>query len=251
MFNQLPTPVIIAHRGASAHAPENTIAAFRLAVEQRADAIELDAKLASDGHVVVIHDQTVDRTTTASGRVSQMTTYDLTKLDAGSHFDCIFKGEPIPTLEQVFDLFGKHIYINVELTNYESRMDDLPEKVAQLVNDYHLHERILFSSFNPIALIRIRRLLPEVPIGLLAHSGHMGLWARSWLGRMMQYHSLNPEFQDVNRNLIETAHKHNRRVYVYTVNERKEMERLFALKADGIFTDDPQIARELLSKVRN
>jgi len=251
MFSYLPTPVIIAHRGASAHAPENTIAAFRLAVEQGADAIELDAKLASDGHVVVIHDQTVDRTTTASGRVSQMTTYDLTKLDAGSHFDCTFKGEPIPTLEQVFDLFGKQIYINVELTNYESITDDLPEKVAQLVRQYHLQNRILFSSFNPISLFKIRKLSPEVPIGLLALPGRKGLWARSWFGRMMRYHSIHPELHDVNRNMIETAHKHNHRVYVYTVNERREMESLFAIRVDGVFTDDPLIARQLLSKVRN
>ena len=155
MLKEMPSPVIFAHRGASAHAPENTIAAFKIATDQGADAIELDAKLASDGHVVVIHDQTVDRTTPATGRVKDMTTYDLTKLDAGSHFDCTFQGEPIPTLEQVFALFGKQVYINVELTNYISPTDDLPEKVSQLIIQYHLRDRVLVSSFNPISLIRL------------------------------------------------------------------------------------------------
>src|SRR3990170_393671 len=106
MFNQLPRPVIFAHRGASAYAPENTLAAFSLAVRQKSDGIELDAKLSADGHVVVIHDQTVDRTTSSRGRVADLTLADLREMDAGSHFDVEYKGERIPTLEEVFEAIG-------------------------------------------------------------------------------------------------------------------------------------------------
>src|SRR5512138_390835 len=99
-------PAIFAHRGASAHAPENTLAAFRLALEHGADGIELDAKLTSDGQVVVIHDQTVERTTGDPGMVRDMTLAQLKALDAGSFFDSAFTREPIPTLAEVFDLIG-------------------------------------------------------------------------------------------------------------------------------------------------
>ncbi|MBE0408412.1 MAG: hypothetical protein IBX69_01625 [Anaerolineales bacterium] len=93
MFFQVTRPLIIAHRGASFHAPENTLVAFDLGVHQGADAIELDAKLSADGNVVVIHDQTVDRTTLVSGKVADMTVKELRMLDAGAHFDICYKGE--------------------------------------------------------------------------------------------------------------------------------------------------------------
>src|SRR5690606_38697099 len=127
------------------------------AIDQGADAIELDAKLSADGEVVVIHDQTVNRTTTGSGRVGEMTLKELRALDAGSFFDITFQGEKIPTLNEVFALVGKRIPINVELTNYASLTDDLPDKVAALVRRHNLTRQVLFSSFNPLALLRIRR----------------------------------------------------------------------------------------------
>ena len=94
LYPFLPRPAIIAHRGASAYAPENTLAAFELALRQEADGVELDAKLTADGHVIVFHDQTVERTTEGQGRVLDLTLAQLRKLDAGSHFDIAFQGEP-------------------------------------------------------------------------------------------------------------------------------------------------------------
>lgn len=251
MLNSLPKPAIFAHRGASAHAPENTLAAFKLAVEQGADAIELDAKLSSDGHVVIIHDQTVDRTTPASGRVMDMTAYELTRLDAGSFFDYSFSGEPIPLLEDVLEAVGQQIFINIELTNYASLTDDLPRKAVELVVHYHLQNRVLFSSFNPIALHRVRKLLREASIGLLAFPGKKGWLARSWPGRLLKYQALHPAMEDANEKLVQGAHKRNHRVHVYTVNEETDMLRLFDMKVDGIFTDDPLLARKVLVPQKN
>src|SRR5512145_3180337 len=107
MLDSLPHPFIFAHRGASAHAPENTLAAFQLALAQHADGIELDVKLTADGHVVVIHDPTIERTTGAKGRVKDMSLADLRSLDAGSFFAQTFQREKIPTLEEVFETMGK------------------------------------------------------------------------------------------------------------------------------------------------
>lgn len=246
MLNQLPRPTFFAHRGASAYAPENTLAAFELALRQGADAIELDAKLTADGQVVVIHDQTVDRTTEGTGRVKDLTLAELRKLDAGSHFDFAFRGELIPTLDEVFKAVGQLAFINVELTNYSSPTDSLPEKVATLVKRHKIARRVMFSSFNPFALIRARRLLPEVPIGLLAIAGRNGAWARSWIGRWLSYQSLHPEMGDASPDLVESVHRHGGRVYVYTVNKAEDMRRLLAMGADGFFTDDPILARQIL-----
>jgi glycerophosphoryl diester phosphodiesterase len=247
MFAQLPQPTIFAHRGASAHAPENTLSAFELAIRQGADAIELDAKLSADSQVVVIHDQTVDRTTEGSGKVRELTLAQLRKLDAGSHFDIAFRRELIPTLDEVFQLVGHAIYINVELTNYASPTDVLPYKVSELVGKYGLEKRVMFSSFNPLALIRIQRLLPNIPAGLLALPGWDGAWARSWIGTFIPHQSLHPEVRDVRPSLVKRVHRNGRKIFVYTVNEGEKMRRLFSLNVDGIFTDDPVLARQVLA----
>ena len=251
MFTDLPRPTIFAHRGASASAPENTLAAFELALRQDADAVELDAKLTADGHVVVIHDQTVDRTTGVHGRVRELSLAELRKLDAGSHFDIAFRGEPIPTLDEVLDAVGRLTFINIELTNYASITDDLPDKVARAVQKHGLTRRVMFSSFNPIALIRARRNAPKVPIGLLTMPGSSGALARSWLGTLLRYQALHPEHRDVTPALLEWVHRRGGRVNTYTVNQLEEMQRLYRLGVDGIFTDDPVLARKAMEKANS
>src|SRR5512139_1857475 len=124
VLESLSQPIIFAHRGASAHAPENTLAAFELALAQQADAIELDVKLSADGRVIVIHDSTVDRTTDGHGKVKDMSLADLKALDAGSFFSSEFAGEKIPTLDEVFEAVGRRTFINIELKNHRTRGDD-------------------------------------------------------------------------------------------------------------------------------
>lgn len=243
----LPIPTIFAHRGASAYAPENTLAAFELAIKQEANAIELDAKLTADGEVVVFHDQSVERTTGSRGRVRELTLAEIRKLDAGSHFDVSFRGEPIPSLGDVFEAVGKKIFINIELTNYASINDSLPEKVAALVNKYDLADWVMFSSFNPIALWRIRRLLPQIPTGLLALQGRNGVLARSFLGHLLGYEALHPHLEDVTKDLVSKTHHRGCRMYVYTVNHADDMRRLISLGVDGFFTDDPVMAIDVLN----
>jgi glycerophosphoryl diester phosphodiesterase len=249
LLSDLPKPAIIAHRGACAFAPENTLASFELALRQGADAVELDAKLTQDGHIVVIHDQTVDRTTMHSGWVRDLSLAQLRKMDAGSHFDIAFAGEAIPTLDEVFKAVGKLTYTNVELTNLITPLDNLPGKTAALVKRHKILQRVWFSSFNPIALLRIHRLLPESPIGLLAWPGAAGWWARSPLGRLIPYQSLHVAMRDAKPGLIKRMHHDQRKVFVYTINLENEMLRLFEMGVDGIFTDDPLLARRVLNGV--
>lgn len=241
-------PLIIGHRGASALAPENTLAAFRLALEHGADGIELDAKLSLDSQVVVIHDQTVDRTTIGKGKVKELTLAQLKQLDAGNFFDSQFAAEPIPTLEEVFDEFGGKILINVELTNYASPFDALPDLVADLVIRFELQDRVLFSSFHPLNLVRIRRRLPDTPCAILTQAGADGRWMRGFWGRLAAPKIVHPYFTDVTGDYLAHEHRLGRRVNVWTVNDPETMRRLFNLGIDGIITDDPRLAREVLEE---
>lgn len=235
-------PIIFAHRGASSYAPENTLAAFEKAVEMGAEAIELDVKLSKDGEVIVIHDHTLERTTNGSGKVNSCTLAELKKLDAGSHFSSTFSGEHIPTLSEVFSTVGKHIYINIELTNYTTPFDPLPQKVAQLVLEHQQQENILFSSFHFITLFRIRRLLPDIPVAILASSGAQGILARSGLGSWLAPGIIHPHYKFVTPNFIRKERGSGRRVHVWTVNAKNQMINLFQFGVNGIFTDDPLLA---------
>lgn len=247
LFFDLPRPAIFAHRGASAYGPENTLTAFQLALQQQCDAIELDVKLCAGDQAVVIHDATVDRTTNGKGNVAELTLTTLRELDAGSHFDHEFGNERIPTLSEVFETVGHETFINIELTNYTTPRDRLPEVVAGLVAHHVMEQRVLFSSFNPLTLRRIKRLLPEIPIGFLALPGKAGALSRSWFGKLLvDYQALHPAVSDVNNGLIQRRHRQGQRVNTYTVNDATQMELLFTMNIDGIFTDDPILARSLL-----
>jgi len=249
MWSDLSTPLIIAHRGASSYAPENTLTAFQLAVEQRAPALELDAKLSADSEIVVVHDSTVDRTTNGTGHVSKLSLSALRELDAGEYFAEKFRNEKIPTLAEVFEAVGDKIFINVELTNYTSFKDDLTERVCALVQQFGLENRVMFSSFLPSNLTKARKLLPSVPRGLLSLEGALGWWTRSFGFAFGDYQSLNPSFNDVTPQQIQRVHKLKRKLFAYTVNQTEDIRRLFRWDIDGIFTDDPLLAFKMLGEV--
>jgi glycerophosphoryl diester phosphodiesterase len=245
-FTNLPRPAIVAHRGSSTYAPENTIAAFELAVRQQANGIELDANLTKDGQIVVFHDTEVDRTTNSHGRVLSMTLKEIKTLDAGSYFDPAFSNEKIPTLEEVFEAFGRKIMINIEIKSNFSSRKKLPKKIAQLVVKHNLSQWVFFSSFNIIDLYAIKYFLPETPIALLALQGRPGKLSRSWLASLLKCQAIHPHYSDISKALIACMHKNYLRVHPYTINDPTDMRRLIELKVDGIITNDPLLARQVL-----
>jgi len=250
MLESFARPVIFAHRGASAHAPENTMAAFELALAQQADAIELDVKLSADGYVIVHHDATVDRTTNGKGPVKDLTLSELRKLDAGSFFSEAFKGQTIPTLEEVFEAVGMRTFINVELTNYNTPRDHLVETVCMLVKKHQMQKHVIFSSFFASNLSKARHFLPDVPRGLLALGGWLGSWARSFGFVFGKYQALHPYLSDSTQQQVLRVHRLNRRIHVWTVNKQEDMRRLFQWGVDGIFTDDPQLAVQVRAETQ-
>jgi len=228
-------PKVIAHRGASADAPENTLAAFQLALDEGADGIELDVMLSKDKQLVVIHDETIDRTTSGSGRVKEMTLKELKSYDAGG-------GQKIPSLAEVFDHFGRKFLINIELKNYSSIFDSLPLKVASLVKEYDLSASVLISSFNPFNLPRFERRLPGVTLGLITQPGQ----AQYWIWRLFRYDALHPHLSDVDEALVAAVHASQRQINTWTPDEPDEIRRLASLGVDGVITNVPKLAREAL-----
>ena len=238
-------PLVIAHRGASVYAPENTIAAFRQAAEFGADAVELDAKLTSDGQVVVHHDRTLDRTTTGTGPLKARTLEELQHLDAGSHFSLSYAGERIPTLTEVFRAVADRLLINIELSNYASPFDLLPEIVVKLVQGFGLEKRVLLSSFNPIGLMKARKLAPEIPLGLLVAATEPR-WQRAFFNLITPREAIHPSMALVSEGMIEGQHRKGCWVNVWTVNELEDIQRLVHLGVEGVITDVPDLAREVV-----
>ena len=247
MLEKFPDPLLLGHRGAKNYAPENTLAAFHLALEQGAHGVELDAKLSADGHVMVHHDATVERTTNGKGHVSQLSLTQLRELDAGSFFAETFRGEKIPTLEEVFDEIGARAFINVELTNYSTPRDALVEKTCELVRKFKLQDRILFSSFFASNLKQAAVSLPEVPRALLALDGWKGAWARSFGFNFGEYAALHPYLTDVTAQQVQRVHRLGRKINVWTVNAEADIRRLLGWGVDGIITDDPLNAARVIS----
>lgn len=241
MLNTLPAPIIFAHRGASVHAPENTLAAFELAHKQGADAIELDVKLSADGIPVVIHDPTVDRTTDGKGLIRDLRLAALRELDAG-------EGQRIPTLDEVFASLGGQLLINVELTNYTTRDDQLVDKVVEVVKKHNLADGIIFSSFLPKNLKRAAELLPQTPRGLLALPNFSGWIVRNFIFRSGDYQALHAKLINVSPQQIQRTHRMGRRIHVWTVNQADDMQRLADWGVDGIITGNPQLAVKTLRK---
>lgn len=248
MFEQFPRPIILAHRGDKDHAPENTLPSFAQAIQKGADGVELDAKLTSDGHVIVIHDTTVDRTTNGSGKIQSFSLDAIRKLDAGSWFDKSFAGLQVPLLEEVFETVGKEKIINIELTNYATPRDRLVEKVCELIKKHKNQNQILFSSFFASNLRTVAKMLPKVPRGLLAMPGLVGLWARSFGFMFGDYQALHPHISSVSRVQIQRVHRVKRRIHVWTANTPEEIKQLADWNVDGIFTDDTELAVRALGR---
>ncbi len=232
----------IGHRGASAAAPPNTLAAFRRAAELGADGVELDAHLSADGVVVVIHDFTVDSTTDGSGRVAELSLAALRELDAGSRFDPAFAGERIPTLDEVFAAVGQRLLINVELKDMSMRDRGLEAAVAALVERHGLAERVLISSFNPFALQRMRRRAAHLPLGLLYETAPLSRLARGIAGWMprLRPEALNPHWAMLDAADVRRMHARGQRVVAWTVDEVDDMRRLSGWGVDAIITNHPE-----------
>lgn len=248
MLDLLPRPVVIAHRGASTHAPENTFSAFQLALEQNADALEFDVQLSSDKCVVVIHDPTLDRTTNGSGRVKDQSLDVIKSLNTGYAYGPAFPDEKIPTLDEVFEKFGASIFYIIELKNMLTPFDDLPNRVALIIENSGLLDQVLISSFNPVALHKIEKLLPDLKKGLLLHGPLSVDLFRLVSIYPCAYQTAHLSFSALNARRIKSFQSQGKLVFSYTLNHPQDIHSALNLGVDGFFTGDPALARRALGE---
>lgn len=233
-------PVFVtAHRGFSGRAPENTLAAFRAAIEAGCDMIELDVHLSRDNRVVVIHDDTLERTTSGRGNVADQGNAELKLLDAGAWFDPRFSGERIPTLAEVLSLACNRILVNIELKkgkNFPYTMEALADRTLREVDRAEMSGQVLFSSFDSAAIDRIRERDPLLPVALIVNRP----WGRpEEAGGGKWYPTLNCRITVLNETNIRLTHAGGIRIHAWTVNTAEEMKKAIALGVDGIITNHP------------
>jgi glycerophosphoryl diester phosphodiesterase len=243
----MSTPLSLGHRGASAVAPANTLAAFRLALELGADGFELDVQLTADDELVVIHDYSVDHTTNGFGLVRQKTLAEVKTLDAGVRFAPRFVGERIPTLREVFTMAGKGPFINVEIKTASPRGNGLEPRLIALIREFGLGGRLVVSSFNPFALWRMRRLAPDLKLALLYADDLPGYLRDRWLAFLSRPNALNPKYTLATADHVRWAQVHGYGIYVWTVDDEAEMRRLAALGVTGIISNKPDVLKRVLS----
>lgn len=236
----------VAHRGASGHAPENTLPAIELAIEMGSQFVEIDVQLSKDGKVVVIHDETVDRTTDGEGRVKDLAFSELRSLDAGSWFSEEFKGAKIPSLKEVLELDFKESKLIIEVKNSGDKYPGLEKKIVDLVLDSDTSKNVIYKSFGVETLALFRKLHPEVeqvyvtigPVidGLLVIDD----WAR--FGSLFD---VDAEYYQVHRflaskSLVQKVHKASKKLIIWDVQKDKHFQKMKGLGVDIIETDWPE-----------
>lgn len=230
---------ITAHRGGSAIAPENTMAAIEAAVEQMADRAEIDVQETADGIVVLFHDSTLKRQTGLNQKISDLTLEELQKLDMGSWFSADFAGEKIPTLEQVMEYAKGKIDLNIEIKDL-GKDSCLPDKVLKLVVENEMQDQCIITSTNRNYLKRIKTMNPDIKTGYIIAAAYGDYYSDEFVDVI----SIRSSF--VTGRMVDAAHEAGKAVHVWTVNGRAEMERLNTLGVDDVITDYPVTAREVL-----
>ena len=245
-FERHGRPLVWAHRGASREAPENTLAAFALAVAQGADGVELDAQLCGSGEVVVFHDASLGRTAGAPGLLEETPWPRLRSLDAGRFKGARWAGERIPLLAEVLAATPNSLLVNVELKC--ERPDDrgLTAAVVAVICEARAEGRVLLSSFNPLCLARARALAPGLPRALLFEA-HQPLWLRAALtAPLLAPVALHPEAALATREAVSAWRRRGYLVACWTVDDPAVARRLWESGVAGLITNTPGALRTAL-----
>jgi glycerophosphoryl diester phosphodiesterase len=235
-------PWVIAHRGASGHAPENTMVAFERAVALGAGFIETDLHLTRDARFVAIHDSTLERTTNGTGNVRDLTLAEIRKLDAGMWFDREFMGQKVPTLEEILAFAAKHDVIFYLELKYEAAWGMHHSLVGALQKSGGAARTIVISS-SEATLAAMRQVDPAAMMGLIFEEP-IGDYAKA--GIELGVRQLCPNFSLVTPEMVEQAHRLDLQVATWTVDEAETMRAMIAAKVDGIITDFPDRLQAIL-----
>ena len=229
---------ITGHRGASGHAPENTLVAIETALLMGADSIEIDVQLSADGAVVLMHDATLDRTTDGSGYVSELSLTRLKEYDAGSWYGPKFRGEPIPTLPEVLETVRDRARLNIEL-KAGGDWEELTKTVVQIIGSQGFINDSLVTSFNQKAVELVKELDDGIATGLIVDEFAASIFSG-------KHEILSMDFKLINDDFLAEARRAGKEVHVWTVNREKDMLRMLNFGVAGIMTNYPDRLHKLL-----
>lgn len=227
-------PRVWAHRGDSAHAPENTMLAFDKAAAAGADGIELDVRFDADKNVVVFHDSELERLCKRGGTMETTSAADRAKLRVS--------GEPVPTLAEVLHAFDLEIDVEIK-ANKVGREGELAAATAKVIKDSGREDQILVSSFDPFILLQVHRHLPAIGLAHIFAEDQTLAVRRGWIGTVIGVSIVHPEHTLVTEDSVKRWHTAGRPINVWTVDDAAELERLARLGVDGVFANDPAHAR--------
>ncbi len=247
--------VVIGHRGAAAYFPENTISSFEGAIELKADMLELDVQLTKDNIPVLFHDTKLDKRSNGKGLVADYTLSELQQLDAGSWFGSQFKGEKIPTLREALERIKGRILINIEIKteavlpdadyNHETSVE---KQVVDMVNEMGIKDEVMVSSFDYRAVKRVKEIDREIYTALLYDKAQSKGLNPKQLVDLYAADAFNCSARQLSRGWIKMLNENNIPFFVYTINRKRQMRRVIKAGAKGIFSDKPDVLKEVSDK---
>lgn len=236
---------VLAHRGWSGKYPENTMLAFEKAIEIGSDGIELDVHLSADGEVMVIHDESLERTAGVKGAVSDYKRSELERISAGKTKEDSYGFTPIPSLEEYLCFMkDKSAITNIELKTAPVYYPGIEEKTLALVDSFGLRDRVVFSSFNWMSALRIKTLAPEIPCGLLHE--FIKIFNQASLIKTNGFEYFHPGFKLVDDSIVEDCKKHGVGLNIWTVNEEEDIRKCQAWDINGVITNHPDLALRII-----
>lgn len=225
------TLIVVAHRGGAALGIENSLSCIEKGIESGADMIEIDVHLTADGHVVVCHDRTINRTTNGKGRIEDLTLEQLRQYRL-LNADGTLSDETIPTLEEVFKMANGRCAILLEIKKRKEQYQGIEQKVADLIRKYNIENQVVIQSFNDYVLEETHSIIPAIRLEKLSFLPPMNLDKNDYIS------SYNVFYMFTSRRFVNRVHKHGKEVKLWTVNSRNRASRM---PVDGIITNDPQL----------
>jgi len=246
-------PIIIAHRGGAKLAPENTLAAFKNAITLGVDMIEIDVHLSKDGEIIVIHDETLDRTTNGTGEIKDLTSNEIKQYDAGSWFGEDFKDEKVPTLAETLKAINGQCKLLIEIKGGDERYPGLGVKIVQTVKEYNATAWVVVQSFNKNSILRIKEMYPELITYYLLGKNFNKFYSEFSEGVKTgssiekEFDGIAPHYSSLDKSKVALLHKAGFGVFTFTVNDKSDMQKVIEIGVDGIITDSPDILESILN----
>lgn len=244
-------PLLFGHRGCSKAYPENTLAAFQGILQNNIPGVELDIHMCKSGELVVIHDFNTVRTTGVDALVEDLDYEEVKNLDAGSLFSPEFKGEQIPSLEEVFELMHDNVYYDIEIKHHRKKYGVMEKKTIELIKKFGLEERVIVSSFNPFAVKGIKKYAPNLPTGVIyaIHPKVPFIFQRGGGKYIAKPDFLKPDKAQVTRKMVRTQKlKKNYGIIAWVEDDPEAAEKLLTLGVDGIVSNQPEILKAAVEK---